>query len=165
MSWLIREVDRRLRGRAIESEVVLTIDLDAEIPNVVGDPVLLRQVILNVISNAIQAAERLPLGEPREVTIRSWFDGERVRVSISDTGPGIDAEHLARVFEPFFTTKTVGQGIGLGLAVAYAIVQQHSGAIWVESNPTRGTVFHIALPILQEENDRENTPSRDKGIG
>ena len=99
------------------------------------------QVILNLVINAAQAIETEGV-----ITIATISDAETVRISISDTGAGIAAEHLRFIFDPFFTTKPVGSGTGLGLSISYNIVQKHGGRIEVASTPGFGTTFVVILP-------------------
>ncbi|ALU90861.1 ATP-binding protein [Herbaspirillum rubrisubalbicans] len=102
----------------------------------------LNQVFMNLLVNAAQA-----ISERGSVTIRTERHGDRVAVSISDTGHGIAPEHINRIFEPFFTTKPVGSGTGLGLSLSYGIIKKHGGDIHVCSEPGQGTTFRIELPI------------------
>jgi signal transduction histidine kinase len=81
------------------------------------------------------------------LTIRSRGDEASIRLSISDTGHGIAAEQLTRIFDPFFTTKPGKKGTGLGLSVSYGIVQEHGGAIEVNSRPGQGTEFRLEFPL------------------
>jgi PAS domain S-box-containing protein len=148
---LLHDMGGLLQRRATEAGAELRVTAEPVLPRVVGDAIQLRQVLLNVTANAFQAVTRVPDGEPRQVIIRMWGDGERVRLAISDSGAGIAPEHLPRIFEPFFTTHALGQALGLGLAVAYTIVQQHGGSIWAESNAARGTIFHLTLPAAPPE--------------
>jgi len=102
----------------------------------------MKQVFLNLLTNAVQA---MPGGG--KLDISSKRVGDEVVVRIADTGNGIPPEQLSRVFEPFFTTKPVGQGTGLGLSVSLGIVQEHGGRITVDSQPEKGSVFSIWLPV------------------
>ena len=106
----------------------------------------LSQVFMNLIVNAAQA-----LQEPGTVTVRSGHEGEHVWIEVSDTGCGIPEENLKRIFDPFFTTKDVGKGTGLGLNLAYNIVQSHDGDIAVDSVVGQGTTFRLTLPIQGPE--------------
>jgi signal transduction histidine kinase len=108
------------------------------------DSAQINQVFLNLLHNALQSISRAGT-----ISIRTWRDGERVSVSIKDTGSGIDPEHLPRVFEPFFTTKPVGHGTGLGLSVSHRIVREHGGQMTVHSLIGEGTEFVIELPVRQ----------------
>ncbi len=91
-------------------------------------------------ANAIEAAGEIT------ITTQSLTPGT-IRISISDTGSGIPAEHLGRIFDPFFTTKPIGQGTGLGLSIVYGIVRKHYGKIEVESTVGEGSTFVLTLPI------------------
>ncbi len=131
----------RLRSEQVELRT--TIDAEA---GVLGDAIRLEQVLLNLLHNALDAmagASRRLL----EVSIRR--EGEQCLLSVTDSGGGIAAEHLGSVFEPFFTTKPVGQGLGLGLAVSYAIVRELGGSLEVANGP-RGAVFSLRLPAAPE---------------
>jgi signal transduction histidine kinase len=110
---------------------------------VMGDPVQLQQVVLNLITNGMDAMSAMPFG--RTIIGRTQRTDGRAQLSISDSGPGISAEKLEEIFEPFFTTKE--QGMGIGLAIARTIVQAHKGQIWAEDQPEGGAVFCITLPL------------------
>jgi PAS domain S-box-containing protein len=116
----------------------------AGIPPVRGVPLRLEQVFMNLFVNAAQAIEKK--GEIR-ISIRR--EGEQAVVRVRDTGCGIPPENLKRLFEPFFTTKPVGKGTGLGLHVAYKIIQAHQGRIDVASEPGTGTEFTVRLPLAE----------------
>lgn len=117
-----------------------------ELPMIECLPSQLNQVFLNLLLNAAQA-----IPEHGRITIRTDCTGEFVRVAISDTGTGIPPEIRSRIFDPFFTTKPVGKGTGLGLSVSYGIVERHRGRIEVDSEPGRGSVFTVFLPLRQEK--------------
>jgi PAS domain S-box-containing protein len=113
-----------------------------DLPPILVDPGRMKQVFLNLVTNALQA---MPLGGT--LTISSELAGQEIVVSITDTGEGISPEHLPRIFEPFFTTKSVGNGSGLGLPVSLGIVQEHGGCIQVESTEGQGSLFTVHLPV------------------
>jgi PAS domain S-box-containing protein len=117
----------------------------AAVPPVAGDPNQLHQVIVNLVNNAAQA-----IGEAMgtiTLGLRPEADGTHLRLSVSDTGSGMDEATKARIFEPFFTTKEVGKGTGLGLSVVHGIIKEHGGRIEVESAPGHGTRFDVVLPL------------------
>jgi two-component system NtrC family sensor kinase len=120
-------------------------NLDPTLPDLVGSEDQLQQVFMNLISNAAEAMEAKG-GVLRIETRHSLREG-KLLVDFKDTGVGIPEENLLKLFEPFFTTKKKGKGVGLGLSVAYGIVQEHGGSIYVESRAGEGTTFHVKLPL------------------
>lgn len=162
LNQIIHDIDpliTRLLGKQVELRVLP----DAALKKVKADPVQIEQVILNL---AINARDAMPEGgiltiETANVVLDEAHvqahpdsaPGDYVRLSVSDTGVGIEPEHLEHIFEPFYTTKGE-KGTGLGLAVVYGVVKQSGGHITVESAPRRGTTFHIYLPCASEQTDR-----------
>jgi two-component system C4-dicarboxylate transport sensor histidine kinase DctB len=111
--------------------------------------VLLQQALFNVITNAEQALDatrggRIEIGTTLEPSLGM------IVTTVRDTGRGIPAHVLPRIFEPFYTTKEVGKGIGLGLAIAYGIVQEHGGEIIAANHPDGGALFRIAVPVPKQ---------------
>ncbi len=160
---LVRETLKLLEPTA--GGVKLREVVAARLPRVLGDSGQLLQVLTNLCTNALQA---MPSGtgsltvtlETSEVDF-SYASrhpplqaGRWVRLTVADTGVGMDETTARRIFEPFFSTRLDGSGTGLGLAVVQSIVQGHDGAVVVDSEPTRGTSFHVYLPPLQEELSR-----------
>lgn len=136
-----------LRRQACDSRGIEVVrDYERRIPRVLGDPLLLHQVFLNLMMNAEQAVTAAD-GQ-RRITLVTRFDSQRdrVRVSVRDTGGGIPDDVLPRMFEPFYTTKAVGEGSGLGLAVAYGIVQDHGGRISASNRDDGGAELTVDLP-------------------
>jgi two-component system NtrC family sensor kinase len=121
--------------------------LAAGLPQVFADAHQIQQVLLNLVMNAEQAM--LSAHGRGSLVIRTWHEPERdaVAVEVSDDGPGVPPEMQSKIFDPFFTTKEVGKGTGLGLTVAYAIVQEHGGQIRVDSKPGTGASFIVELPV------------------
>jgi signal transduction histidine kinase len=111
------------------------------LPPVVGNAGQLRQVFLNLVVNALQAA-----GTAGSIEIETGTERGGVLVRVRDDGPGIAAEHRERLFVPFFTTKPAGEGTGLGLYISYQIVRGHGGEIRVDSQPGAGATFSVWLP-------------------
>ena len=145
-----RVVRETLALRAYEQRVTNITIIDAlasGLPKIFADGHQLQQVLLNLIINGEQAM--LSENGRGTLVVRSWFDAQRelVTVEINDDGPGVPTELQAKIFDPFFTTKEVGKGTGLGLTVAYAIVQEHGGRIRLESTPNHGASFFVELPV------------------
>jgi len=122
---------------------VVVVNEPGELPEVECAPAQINQVLLNLLSNAIQAIEH----ERGRIVVRTQALDRRVLILIEDNGKGIAAENLARIFDPFFTTKPVGQGTGMGLAISHQIIEQHGGVIRATSKPDVGTRFLIVLPV------------------
>ena len=150
----IAEVVRRtlhlLKNQLLINNIELKMNLPADLPKINGNFRKLQQVLMNLISNAIQA---MPDGGRLTVDAALTPSGE-LRLDIRDTGQGISPESLPHVFEPFYTTKGVGQGYGLGLAVTYSLIKRHGGRIDVNSAPDRGTTFSIFLPVDPDRGGR-----------
>ena len=147
VNQVVRET---LALRAYEQRVTNIAVLDAlaaGLPLVFADGHQVQQVLLNLVINAEQAM--LSANGRGILVIRTWHDAQResVVLEINDDGPGIPDDVQPKIFDPFFTTKEVGQGTGLGLTVAYAIVQEHGGRIRLESRAGSGASFYVELPV------------------
>jgi two-component system NtrC family sensor kinase len=138
---VVRDAARSLAARDPQGAAQSRVELGEGLPPVMGDAVQLQQVVMNLVANALDSdAHRA------DVRIQTAADGPHVRLRVVDRGEGIDDEHLARLFDPFFTTKEEGKGAGLGLAVAYAIVQDHGGKIVARNRTGGGAEFTVTLP-------------------
>jgi PAS domain S-box-containing protein len=141
---VIREVIALLRSELQNRRIVVQDELNSKLPRVLADGVQLQQVIVNLVTNAIEAMDAV---DDRTRTLRvksatSELDG--VLITVEDSGPGIDPENVDRIFHPFFTTKS--QGMGMGLSICRSIVDAHNGHLSARSTIHRGSVFQISLP-------------------
>jgi signal transduction histidine kinase len=146
LNEVVQDVVALSRHLIHTSGVNLKLDLEESLPWVTMDPNQIKQVLLNLVHNALQA---MPDGGKMEITTRSMArDGNNgAVVSVRDTGVGITQTNQSRIFEPFFTTKGDQGGTGLGLSVTYGIVTDHGGQIDVESQPGKGSLFNVWLPL------------------
>jgi PAS domain S-box-containing protein len=155
---ILREYDMKLNSIRIHRE------FEPDLPVTAGDFHQLQQVFLNILNNAVDAV--VEKGGNGEIWIRTALAGNRLRVEITDNGPGVKDPH--RVFDPFYTTKPVGKGTGLGLSICYGIVKEHGGEIQVRNSPPRGATFAIVLPILSVSDSPQQAispPSKASAAG
>ncbi len=138
-------------------------DLEKNLPLIKGSEDQIKQVIMNLISNAV---ESMVHAEKRRLTICTYRKDKdkAVGIQISDTGSGIPKETVSKIFEPFFTTKKKGKGVGLGLSVVYGIIRDHGGEVFVDSTPGKGTRFTITLyQELKSKAPKNVLPAAGKG--
>jgi C4-dicarboxylate-specific signal transduction histidine kinase len=141
---LIREVGSLTEGAALRNQVLIETELAADLPASVGDRVQLRQVIVNLILNGIEAMSDVA-DRPRRLVIRSQIqDSGEVLVAVRDSGIGIAPKDEKLIFDAFFTTKT--QGMGMGLSISYSIIEAHGGRLWASSNSDHGATLQFTLP-------------------
>lgn len=155
----IRSIEKLMR-KVVPENIVFQISYCAEELMINADPVQLDQVLMNLIVNARDA---MPNGGTLTIATERFFmgkdfiedrgygtEGQYAKITVKDTGMGMDKETLSHIFEPFFTTKEVGKGTGLGLSIVYGIVKDHGGYIHCESKPGEGTSFEVYFPLLEE---------------
>ncbi len=141
-------------------ETRLEVDLAEDLPEVMGDRYQLQQVVLNLLTNALDAAEVTPDDRERRVQIATLKGRRRVIIRVSDSGPGIPERVVPEIFTPFFTTKSPDRGTGLGLSITYRIVQGHGGHIRHRAAEHGGAIFEVALPPRPAtENEPDATSS------
>ena len=145
LNRLIRETISLVEPMLRASNISLNAQLSPAVPPVYGNSGRLQQVFMNLIMNARDA---MPRGG--ELTLATECENSTIHVEVSDSGVGIPPEHLSKIFDPFFTTKTKSRGTGLGLAVTYGIIREHSGKIEVESAPGQGTTFRLEFPAARK---------------
>ena len=150
---IVDDVIDLLRATLDRQRIAIRTDLAAALPPIMGDPVQLQQVLVNLVTNAAEAMREMPIGETggrrRIVTIRSRLgEDETVVVSVEDTGSGLDLQNLDRIFDSFYTTKA--EGIGVGLSISRSIIEAHGGQLSAAPAPRHGACFSFTVPIAQE---------------
>ncbi|MBS3945974.1 MAG: GHKL domain-containing protein, partial [Melioribacter sp.] len=140
---LITNITRMLLINPVFSDIEITINNQIESQEIEGDSDQLKQVFLNILTNACEALESSLV---KKIVINLKKIDNNIVIEITDSGCGIPQENIGKVFTPFFTTKKMGKGTGLGLAITYGIVKMHKGEIKVNSNIGKGTSFVITLP-------------------
>ena len=142
LNRIIMDMASLVEKEAQQKRISLVKRLSADLPVIDSDAPLLRQVILNLLNNAIQAID----GDGTVTVITEAADDRQVMVQVNDTGVGIPQEHLSQIFDPFFTTKPQGKGTGLGLSICHGIVERLGGKIFATSVEGQGSSFVIRLP-------------------
>jgi PAS domain S-box-containing protein len=173
LNTLIADMGKMLK-RLIGENIKLVPIMGEKLANINADQSQIEQVIMNMVINARDAmpeggilsikTENILLDKDSIKVIPESRSGEFTRLSIQDTGIGMNKEKIDHVFEPFFTTKELGKGTGLGLATVYGIVKQHQGWINVYSEPGKGTVFNIYLPVTRGQEEEKPASSIDKPV-
>lgn len=158
----IEEVVELMEREAHTSGIKFFTDLEENLPVLQSDPSQLQQVLLNMITNAMDAHDGMPYGTIR-IHTRSDKNTKGINISIADSGLGIAPENLAKIFDPFFTTKAVGKGTGLGLSICYSIIQRLGGNISVQSEAGEGTELTMFLPFEPPLELKESIMSKTKG--
>jgi signal transduction histidine kinase/iron only hydrogenase large subunit-like protein len=145
LNELLTEVTDLIKSQKKRDGITIEMNLDPNLPMVELDQEQIKQVIINLVMNAIEA-----MNEKGHITIKTEIidNNEKVGFSVADNGPGITRDNLKNLFTPFFTTKQVGQGTGLGLAICYGIIKMHRGDIKVETEPGQGATFRVTLPKM-----------------
>jgi signal transduction histidine kinase len=139
---VVQDACSLVEARCTNQGIDIVTDFDTAIPTMHADPLQLKQVLVNLAVNAMQA---MPGGG--RLTIATRLDGRTVVIGVKDTGFGIAEEVVTEIFSPFFTTKDVGEGTGLGLSVVHGIVTAHGGTIDIESEIGKGATFVVRLPL------------------
>ena len=175
IAFIIKDALKFLR-----STIPTTIDIQQDIQGtdetILADPTQINQVMMNLCINASQAMEqtggnltvnmeKVILDDNLAKDYPDLKSGKHVKVTVSDTGPGIDPGIIDRIFDPYFTTKEVGKGSGMGLSVVHGIVTNHNGSISVDSKPGKGTTFSILFPVATEKPEIEKDTTEELLLG
>ena len=166
-AMIIREAIKMLRS-SLPTTIDIRQDLDPESGWVMADPTQIHQILMNLCTNAFHAMEET--GGTLSITLKtatlfsedlafepSVQPGQFVQLSIGDTGSGINPEIQDKIFDPYFTTKEVGKGTGMGLAIIHGLVKNYGGVISCQSQPGKGSVFNVFLPLIEHTAQPENT--------
>lgn len=156
---LLITYELHLHGIELESE------LSPDAAVVLGDRYELQQVLLNLVTNAVQAVSGLEPGKPRRITLSTSRSDREAILRVRDTGPGVPPHLVAYLFTPFFTTKAPGEGTGLGLSLSYGLVKAHGGVLEYEAPADGGAEFRVTLPLFQMDvsPDADTPPHRENG--
>ncbi len=167
MTQLVVKEALKLLRSSLPATITIRQDIKKNCGYILADPTRIHQIVMNLCTNAFHAMEesggtlKISLSETElsldDLTDPGIMPGRYICLKVSDTGHGIDEEVLSRMFDPYFTTKERGKGTGLGLSVVHGIVKSMDGDIHVESEPGKGTVFHIYLPIIKETSIPDKT--------
>ena len=172
---VVKEAMRFLRA-SMSAQIAMELKLSEQAPAILADPTQIYQVVVNLATNSLYAMEgrqgrliaSLDPFQPDERFLHNHPAIKRInyaRLTMTDTGQGMDAKTLERIFEPFFTTKPAGMGTGLGLALVHGIVQSHSGVIMVQSQLGQGTTFQIYFPAQAQATPRDIPPETELPAG
>ncbi len=169
---VIREVMKLLRA-SLPSTIKIELDLYSGPDTVLADPTQIHQILMNLCTNAAYAMPekkgelRISLisEEIKDGSPYGLVPGMYVKLTVSDTGVGIDPSVTGRIFDPFFTTKKTGEGTGLGLSVVYGIIKSYGGAITVQSEVGKGTDFNVYLPLLTRKEHLQEMKSKEAVFG
>ncbi len=172
---IIKETLKLLRS-SIPATIEITQDIDNNCRPVMGNSTQIHQIIMNLCINAYHAMENtegkldvkiaeVELGTDDVLNSPNMKLGRYARLSVSDTGHGITSDNLKRIFDPYFTTKEPGKGTGMGLSIIHGILKCHGGDIRVFSEPGKGTVFHVLLPLIETDVFQAKTELPEKVIG
>ena len=164
LTIMIKEVMKLIRA-SVPSSIAFETQFEKDIGPVMADPTHIHQVVMNLCTNAVHAMDgsggTLHVGLSAcdvddtgyTATLRGLIPGAYARLSVSDTGHGIDPAIVKKIFDPYFTTKRRGEGTGLGLSVVHGIVTQLGGSVTVYSEPEKGTTFHVYLPTIDVDEE------------
>jgi len=140
----VKDAVQLVASEASRRRASLEVVLPQGLPPVDGDAVLLLQLLLNLLLNALDAIEAQPPGK-RRVSVRAVQNAGTLELSVRDSGPGLSQAARDSLFQPFFTTKP--KGLGMGLAICQSIAEAHQGTVVAESGPEGGAVFRLTLPV------------------
>lgn len=147
VSGVLVLIDNDAKKRGVD----IKLELGGKLPKVHADPILIQQVLLNLISNSFDAMDDVASGKRKLAIIAKKTNDDKLEIMISDTGKGLNAVDADKIFDPFYTTKS--DGLGMGLSISKTIIEAHLGRLWATGNPEGGTVFHFTLTTRSNPNE------------
>ena len=147
INTIILELIALIEPQATVQNIMISKELESDLPRLMVDAQQLHQALMNIILNSLEA---MPKDGTLNVCSEYEQKDEAIKIEITDTGYGIAEENLPYLFEPFFSSKPEGKGTGLGLSIVYEVIDEHNGSIEVESKVGKGTTFTVKLPIHKE---------------
>lgn len=144
INGLIHSAIKLLKLEFLEQDPDVELQLSDKLPDVFADRILIEQILINLIKNAIEAMRAIP-AKDRRLIIESTIENDEVWVSVHDSGPGLTKYEMNKVFEPFYTTKP--KGMGMGLAITRSIIYSHGGRLVINQNALGGTTFKLTIPV------------------
>lgn len=165
LNQVVSDVIELMRSRAEDMDVELHWQPVADMPRLVFDPEGLHRAVLNIVTNAIDAASETESGQPGRVEVRIGLTPQQdhVRIAVGDNGPGIPQEQMGKLFSPFISSKK-GRGTGLGLPVSQKILAEHGGRIHVDNKPGRGARFILEIPAVRPDPSVQTTEHTGEGL-
>jgi signal transduction histidine kinase/ActR/RegA family two-component response regulator len=170
LSQIVEESLRVIKS-SLPGSIQIHMQIDDEAGMVMADPTRIRQVMMNLYANAAYAMqetggvldvrlEKVVLGAKNMNGFKDIAPGSYLKLTVKDTGRGMSQDAAGRIFDPYFTTKAAGEGTGIGISVIPEIVKKHGGDIQVESEPGKGTAFHLYLPCAEQEPEEDAVPAQ-----
>ena len=149
INQLVREVEHLMLFHAKRFSIRMEVEFADSLPPVLGDSLLIEQVLVNLVRNAFEAINETKTPGSRVTLQTSMTENDFIKITVADSGPGFGSTPLEHIFDAFYTTKP--SGMGLGLVISKSIVQAHGGSLSASHNPAGGAVFCVTLPVLREE--------------
>ena len=148
INGIVREAVDLVAVELRTNEVELTLELEDGLPQVLADAIEIEQVVLNLVTNGIEAMMESEAGQRQLAIATSMTGGDTIEVAVRDAGPGLPADQMDKAFEPFHSTKP--NGMGMGLSISRTIIEAHGGRLWAEPDSGHGATFRLTLPVLHE---------------
>ena len=159
LSQIIAKALSFIDAEARDRDITIGLDIGERLPPIVADSVQIQQVLLNLMRNGIESMTLSDCKERKLIIGVERMANDELKVTVADSGQGVEKNLLERIFDAFYTTKA--SGMGMGLAISRSIIEDHGGRLWAESAAGGGASFHFTLPIEEQgERECESLPNR-----